>query len=238
MSEQPKELGQRTKAELEELFGNMCAGWEHGVVVTQERFGNGDTRFTERSMTQMELAARYVAAEIGANIFEIAGRAAFAPIITFSQIQVHLGPVFDDLTAEIADLRAKLSQAEKDLALSKPLYSRRKLEEENAQLRRQVERGQWRDISTAPKDGTDILLWAESWDMTWGIQAGHYGEDCWHTAEGKASDNEDGFDPDVEPDEDEEGWEDRNLGPTHWMPMPATPRRACSSTSTECRPND
>ena len=112
MSEQPKELGQRTKAELEELFGNMCAGWEHGVVVTQERFGNGDTRFTERSMTQMELAARYVAAEIGANIFEIAGRAAFAPIITFSQIQVHLGPVFDDLTAEIADLRAKLSQAE------------------------------------------------------------------------------------------------------------------------------
>jgi hypothetical protein len=162
MSEQPKELGQRTKAELEELFGNMCAGWEHGVVVTQERFGNGDTRFTERSMTQMELAARYVAAEIGANIFEIAGRAAFAPIITFSQIQVHLGPVFDDLTAEIADLRAKLSQAEKDLALSKPLYSRRKLEEENAQLRHQVECGrasgefvQWA-LENGPFDGCEL----------------------------------------------------------------------------------
>lgn len=106
-----KELGRRSKAELEELFGDMYTGWDSGVVVTQERFGNGDTRFAERPMTDMELAARYVAAEIGANIFEIASRAAFAPIITFSQIQAYIGPVFDDLAAENSRLRSELEQA-------------------------------------------------------------------------------------------------------------------------------
>ena len=101
-----KELGQRSKAELESLFGNMYAGWDRGVVVTQERFGDGETRFSERPMSSMELAARYVAAEIGANIYEIAGRAAFAPIVTFSQIQIHLGPVFDAMAAQIEQLKA------------------------------------------------------------------------------------------------------------------------------------
>ncbi len=111
MSEQCKELGQRTAAELEALFGNMYSGWDRGVVVSQERFGTGETRFSERPMTDLELAARYVAAEIGVNIYEIAGRAAFAPIITFSQIQVHIGPVFDLLHDEIASLRAQLAKS-------------------------------------------------------------------------------------------------------------------------------
>ena len=68
------------------------------------------TRFSERPMTPMELAARYVAAEIGANIFEIAGRAAFAPIVTFSQIQARIGPVFEDMAAEIDRLKADLAR--------------------------------------------------------------------------------------------------------------------------------
>ena len=100
-----KELGQRTKAELEALFGDMYVGWDQGVVVTQERFGDGETRFAERPMSALELAARYVAVEIGANIYEIAGRAAFAPIITFSQIQAHIGPLFDAMAAEIEALK-------------------------------------------------------------------------------------------------------------------------------------
>lgn len=97
-----KELGQRTDEELEQLFGKMYDGWDRGVVITQERFGDGETRFAERTMTELELAARFVAAEIGINIYEIAGRAAFAPIITFSQIQARIGPIFD---REIAKAR-------------------------------------------------------------------------------------------------------------------------------------
>ena len=110
-----KELGQRSDAELAEMFSSMYSGWERGVNVTQERFGNGDTRFTETPMTPMELAARYVAAEVGANIYEIAGRAAFAPIIVYSQIQARIGPVFEEAAtaleakdAEIERLRGAL----------------------------------------------------------------------------------------------------------------------------------
>jgi hypothetical protein len=109
-----KELGQRSRAELESLFGNMYTGWDRGVVVTQERFGDGETRFSERPMTPLELSARYVAAEIGANIYEIANRAAFAPIITFSQIQAHIGPVFEDTTAEIERLKEELARTERN----------------------------------------------------------------------------------------------------------------------------
>lgn len=109
-----KELGRRSRAELELLFGDMYAGWDRGVVITQEKFGDGETRFSERPMTAMELAARYVAAEIGANIFEIANSAAFAPIITFSQIQVYLGPVFKDMGDTIERLTAALTAAREE----------------------------------------------------------------------------------------------------------------------------
>lgn len=144
-----KELGRRSKAELESLFGNMYAGWDRGVVVSQERFADGETRFSERLMTSMELAARYVAAEIGANIFEIANRAAFAPIITFSQIQAHIGPVFDGMAAEIDRLKSDLARTARNRDMWK------------GQCERQAERLsglQWQHIHTAPKDGTEILL--------------------------------------------------------------------------------
>lgn len=95
-----KGLGERSRDELALSFANMYSGWDRGVNVTQERFGNGETRFTESPMNSLELAARYVAAEIGLNIFEIANRAAFAPIITYQNIQIHIGPVFATLTAE------------------------------------------------------------------------------------------------------------------------------------------
>src|SRR4051794_9865485 len=93
----PKNLGERSRDELALSFADMYAGWDRAVNVTQERFGDGETRFTETPMNGLEQAARYVAAEVGLNIFEIANRAAFAPIITFQNIQIHIGPVFDAL---------------------------------------------------------------------------------------------------------------------------------------------
>jgi hypothetical protein len=56
-------------------------------------------------MTPMELEARYVAAEIGVNIFEVANAAAFAPIRIYQEIQKVLGPVFAAQAAEIERLR-------------------------------------------------------------------------------------------------------------------------------------
>jgi hypothetical protein len=117
-----KGLGQRTKTELEAVFGDMYAGWDRGMVVVKERFGNGETRFTETPMTVLELEARYVAAEIGINIYEIANRAAFAPIIVFSQIQAYLRPVFDEQQAEIDRLAARLKELE--TILNTPEYER------------------------------------------------------------------------------------------------------------------
>lgn len=94
---QRKELGQRSRYELAAAFGDIYSGWDRGVNVTQERSGDGETKFTETPMNAMELAARYVAAEIGLNIHVIASRAAFAPIVTYSNIQAHIGPVFAGL---------------------------------------------------------------------------------------------------------------------------------------------
>lgn len=110
-----KQLGQRSQVELEALFGDMYYGWDRGLVITQERRGNGDTKFEERPMTALELSARFVAAEIGINIFEIANRAAFAPITVFSQIQARIGPVFDAMEAEITKLRAERDAAARDM---------------------------------------------------------------------------------------------------------------------------
>lgn len=86
---QPKELGQRSRAELAAMFAQMYAGWDRGVNME-----GPDTGFRETPMTPMELEARYVAAEIGVNIFEIANSAAFAPIVIYQTIQKFLGPVF------------------------------------------------------------------------------------------------------------------------------------------------
>jgi hypothetical protein len=67
----------------------------------------------------------------------------------------------------------------------------------------------WQDISTAPKDGTEVLIY----------QAGqHFGYDY---AIGKFSARWDG--------DQEGGWCNRNSAsryntPTHWMPLPSPPR--------------
>jgi hypothetical protein len=80
----------------------------------------------------------------------------------------------------------------------------------------------WQPISTAPRDDTPVLLWAESWEMSWGIQIGHFleAEQCWVTSEGTVDDNDDDFDPTAESEDFDD---DTNLGPTHWMPLPSPP---------------
>jgi Protein of unknown function (DUF551) len=83
---------------------------------------------------------------------------------------------------------------------------------------------EWQPILSAPRDGTPILLWAEAWDMTWGIQIGHSNGSGWLTLEGSVPDNDEDFDPEAEVAHDAEIDEDANAGPTHWMPLPAPPR--------------
>ena len=82
---------------------------------------------------------------------------------------------------------------------------------------------EWQKIATAPKDGTQVLLWAESWEMTWGVQIGYFCDayQRWETPEGVVEDNDEDFDPNAEVFE--ESCDDINLGPTHWMPLPSPP---------------
>lgn len=75
---------------------------------------------------------------------------------------------------------------------------------------------EWQPISTAPKDGDQVLLWSEMWEMTWGIQIGRFEAGKWWCQEGSVG--EDDFD-----EIDEESGEPVLLGPTHWMPLPEPP---------------
>lgn len=67
----------------------------------------------------------------------------------------------------------------------------------------------WRPIATAPRDGTDVLLWvpASKWGPACAV-VGNSGRVTWHVS------NIDGHD-----------WEGPLDGalPTHWMPLPAPP---------------
>ncbi|WCS27286.1 DUF551 domain-containing protein [Methylobacterium sp. NMS14P] len=81
----------------------------------------------------------------------------------------------------------------------------------------------WQPIATAPKDGTDVLLYAAAWDWTWGVQMGRFEQGQWFTGEGSVDENDAGFDPDAEVDEDVDPDELKNFGPTHWMPIPEPP---------------
>lgn len=84
--------------------------------------------------------------------------------------------------------------------------------------------GVWLPIETAPKDDTDVLLYAAAWDWSWGIQIGRFSGGQWHTAEGCVDENDPSFDADAEV-EDEFGDLDcdDNTGPTHWMRLPSPP---------------
>ena len=60
---------------------------------------------------------------------------------------------------------------------------------------------EWQPIETAPKDGSDVLVWWPDW-MAQPIRVAHYEQrhDIWLT----------GRDSAAQP-------------PTHWMPLPAAP---------------
>lgn len=83
---------------------------------------------------------------------------------------------------------------------------------------------EWQSIKTAPRDGTEVLLWAEAWEMSWGVQMGRYLklEQCWATPEGTVDDNQDDFDPSAEVFDESDP--DLNQGPTHWWPIPDPPQ--------------
>ena len=86
------------------------------------------------------------------------------------------------------------------------------------------EQGGWQPIETAPKDGTEVLLYSAAWDLSWGIQAGHFAGGQWHTGEGSVDENDADVDPDAEVDEDEDFDTETNIGPTHWHRIPKPPR--------------
>lgn len=69
---------------------------------------------------------------------------------------------------------------------------------------------EWRPINDAAKNGVLILLWSDAWEMSWGIQIGHFEDGMWLCGEGEVEDGE----------LDEDGVE---LSPTHWMPLPEPP---------------
>lgn len=65
------------------------------------------------------------------------------------------------------------------------------------------QRDQWQDISTAPKDGTTVLLFAPGWDSP--NTGWRFTEDAWQDC--PYSHRGDG-----------------SYEPTHWQPLPAAPK--------------
>jgi len=62
----------------------------------------------------------------------------------------------------------------------------------------------WQDISTAPRDGTTVLLYAPGWDSP--KTGWTYGKDDWRDCPYSHKGSE-------------------NYLPTHWMPLPAAPAK-------------
>jgi hypothetical protein len=59
---------------------------------------------------------------------------------------------------------------------------------------------QWQDISTAPRDGTEVLVWSEKQDN---VYLAVFDDGQWWT-------------PDIRP----AAWTELLAVPTHWMPLP------------------
>lgn len=98
------EWGERPRDEIARHFGRMYAGWDRGVNME-----GPDSGFRETSMTPMELEARFVAAEVGLNIYQLANSAAFAPILVYQAIQKYLGPVFEAARREGMEAAARIA---------------------------------------------------------------------------------------------------------------------------------
>lgn len=89
----------------------------------------------------------------------------------------------------------------------------------------------WQPIASAPRDGTEMLLWSPLWEHSWGIVLGHFDSEGgqWATSEGECDENEPDFDPNAEMTAEEaelmlpEDW-DENMGPTHWFALPQPPQ--------------
>ena len=81
-------------------------------------------------------------------------------------------------------------------------------------LRQLLSATEWRDIKTAPKDGTPILLWAPD-----------YFEDNPHAVVGEWCDRVGAWSSEVGMMEDGPIGDDPELcnGPSHWMPLPLPP---------------
>ena len=71
----------------------------------------------------------------------------------------------------------------------------------------------WQTIDSAPKDGTQVLLWCDNY----GVEIGSYRNDM---------NDDEGDDPcwlDNSHDDFSCGYASTPLSPTHWMPLPEGP---------------
>ena len=137
----------------------------------------------------------------------LSGQAYDAGIIAHA-IQADVAMAFhrcSEYDAEVRRLREENERQRFDiLAMNQSLDL---LREENERLRKDAERIEWQPIETAPKDGTDILVMTgETMHVVRWINI-HGDFDYW-----AVDDNKHG------------PFTLRGKAPTHWMPLPETPK--------------
>lgn len=133
------------------------------------------------------------------------------------------------LTATINPTPDEVAEMERLAFAALPQWAQTRIRELEATLSAQdapsASLAGWRDIATAPRDGTSVLLFSDAWSMSWGeVQIGRFEDGVWLTGEGEVEDNAPGFDAAAEVDDDFDDF-DSNVGPTHWMPLPASPEQ-------------